>query len=428
MTHLEYYLKIYNNIPLYIFILCVCTFLSFKVTKDYIKTWFDPLAIATITNVFTSAVVIFLYLTNDIDFEMFLHFVMSISIFWFSLTIFAKKLPTYSELKIINFDRFHFPLFILFFALFVSFTGATYAILGIPLLAESRLDIYAGSGMGVFGRMIPFFVVYCLFYVFNLWGKGSKFSVSKLVVLFVILTFVIEGILSGSRSSFKHLIFTYWGYCHFYKRDTSKLKKYYGLFIILILLSLLSFSLKSDSFSIFDSFSQFILRIISSGDTYYMALPNNIWLNLETGPWYEHLFYGLLGPLRIISSVPPLGYQMNWLINPSIHGVSTGPLSSPAFLGFMYFGWGGVVFSLAFGLLCSYGIFKLPYIFPKGILTSSISAYVYFNMLSFVGDVCLGMGYLFDTILNIVFTFIIILIFLLILNSKKLLAYKNAEQ
>lgn len=407
MTNFEYYVLFYDKALLYLLLLLVSAFFYYKISAKYTYTWFDPLRFTIITNVFSSTVILFLYFTENIAVDVFWHFIISITIFWLALTIFARQTPIYSSKIVINEGKLALILFSLFFALFISFTGATYALLGIPLFSDSRLETYAGSGMGVLGRMIPFFMVYCIFYIIYIWKHSSKLSLKRWLVVLPIVTFAVTGVLSGSRSSVLIFVFVIWGYFHFYERDTSKLKKYYKVVFLVILGSIfVSFSMKFGSANFIGIGEKFILRAISSGDNYYMALPNNIWEQVETGPWLKHLFYGLLGPLRIIGGdfmPPPVGYQLTWLVNPHLYGLATGPLSSPSLLGFIYFGWGGLFFSFVTGLFCSYAIFRLPYLFPRGIISSSLSIYIYLNMITFIGDVCLGMGYLFDTILNLVF-------------------------
>ena len=433
MTHFEYYKLFYDNFFLYMLLLLLCSFPFYKIWNKYTYTWFDPLRITIFTNIFTTTVVFFLYLTKQIEAGIFIQFITSIVVFWLAFIIFAKRQPSYSSKTMNNYGELAFILFILFLALFISLTSLTYFLLGIPLLANTRLETYAGSGLGVFGRLIPFFKTYCLFYSFYMWDSCKKINVIKFFLIFVFFIFIVTGILSGSRSSFFQLIFVFWGYHHFYKRDTQQLARYYRFLILAVLVSIMSFSIKSEFFNFIGAANKFILRAISSGDNYYMALPNNIIANVDIGIWYKHLFYGLLGPLRIIngdSVPPPVGYQLTWLTNPGIYGLATGPLSSPPLLGYIYFGWGGVFFSLIIGIFCSFAIFKLPYMLPRGVITSSISFYLYSSIIAFIGDVCLGMGYLFDTILNIIFVVVILFgVFLIgILYPKQFYSRDNAER
>ncbi len=384
--------------------------------KNYTHTWFDPLRIYLLTAAFTAVVPVFLYAIGNIDFNLFAYFTLAQLVFWLAFIIPAKKKLILSKKILTNEKRIASILYVIFFSVYVISVGLTYILLGIPLFKESRLDTYSGSGIGILERMIPFCQIYCIFYSFYLWKNSTGlFNSKRIITIFSFFLFAVVGILSGSRSSFYIFLFIYWGYCYYYTRDVQKLSRYYKFFIIGIAISLLSFSLQSGSYNLLGSLSSFGLRAISSGDNYYMALPNDMWKQVETGPWFNHLFYGLLGPVKIIGGSnappPPIGFQLTWLVNPTIYGQSTGPLSSPALLGFLYFGWGGIVFSIIIGIFVSLVIFRLPAILPKGIISSILCTYIYIQMLSFIGDPTLGMAYLFDMLFNI---FILVLLILLI--------------
>jgi hypothetical protein len=298
------------------------------------------------------------------------------------------------------------------------FIITTYIVLGIPIFLDSRLDTYTGSGLGVLGRMMPFLKIYCIFYSFYLWENSSKLSLERHFIIFVLLIFIITGVLSGSRSSFFIFMYVYWGYCYFFLRNTTRIGKYYKIFLLGIFLSLITFSIQSGSKDILSSFKPLTERVIASGDAYFEALPKDIWKQVQTGPWYKHLFYGLLGPTRLMGGFhyEPLGFKLTGLIYPTMGGISTGPLSLPALLGFIYFGWGGLLFSAILGFLISFSIFHLPSLMPKGIISSVVSFYIFLQFITFIVDPCLGMGYLFDTILNITFLVLLILLIQLIYN------------
>ena len=82
-------------------------------------------------------------------------------------------------------------------------------------------------------------------------------------------------------------------------KNTKKVIKYYKYLILGVLISVFSFVIKSDDYDFLNGLSNFVLRVVSSGDNYYMALPNDTWKNVTTGPWYSHLFLGLLGRMLL---------------------------------------------------------------------------------------------------------------------------------
>lgn len=411
MTSFEFYNLVFENYILYTLLLIIVSVFFYKIGRKYTHTLFDPLILTLISVAFTTVVPFFLYFTGKINLGITLYFTLAHLAFWVAFSIPAKKQITFSRFVITDEKNIAYSLYIIFLLIYLSLTIISYIVLGIPLFKESRLEVYSGSGLGIFARIIPFAQFYCIFYSFYFWKDSKKISFRKAVVIFSFFIFLITGILSGSRSSFFVFIFVYWGYSYFLLKDTKNLKKLYKFLFIGFLITLFSFVLKSEDYDVLTGLSSFGLRVISSGDNYYMALPNDIWKNVVTGPWYSHLFLGLLGPLRIINAafVPsPIGYQLVWAVNPSLDGLATGPLSSPALLGLLYFNWGGVIFSFLMGYFVSICMYRLPKLMPGGLLSSIFAAYFYMQMLSFIQDSCLGMSYLFDSILNFVFLFFLI--------------------
>jgi hypothetical protein len=359
-----------------------------------------------------------LYSAGQIEWEIALYFAIAQITFWIAFLIPIQEQISFSDRVVIDENRVADYLFAFFLIVYFTLTIISYSIFGIPLWKESRLETYAGSGLGIFARILPFAQVYCIFYSYFIWKKLNKFGLKKFIVMLSFIFFLITGILSGSRSSFFIFLFVFWGYHYFYLRNVYRIKEYYKFLVLGLIISVFSFVIKSETLGIFDGLFGFALRVVSSGDNYYMALPNNVWEDVVTGQWYNHLFLGLLGPLRIISAVsapPPVGYQLVWILNPSIDGLATGPLSSPALLGWLYFRWGGIVFSFLLGFFVSCCIYKIPRLIPNGLLSSIFITYFYMQMLSFIQDATLGMTFLFDSILNFVmFVTLIICIFRLI--------------
>jgi oligosaccharide repeat unit polymerase len=419
MTSFEFYNLVFENFGIYILLLVLVSFFFLFIGKKYTSSWLDPLRINLLIIVFTAVVPLFLFATGTIKFELTLYFILAQLAFWVGYIIFAKKQITFSKTTLINEEKTAYILYIIFLIVYIILISLTYILLGIPLFMASRLEVYSGSGLGIFARIMPFAQIYCIFYSFYSWKNLKRFSLKKIVVIFSFLIFLTTGILSGSRSSFFIFLFVYWGYCYFFLANASLVNKYYKFLLLGLVFSIFSFVLKSDGYEILTGLTGFGLRAISSGDNYFMALPNDIWKSVDTGPWFNHLFSGLLGPLRIINTSlvpPPVGYQLSWAVNPSLDGLATGPLSSPALLGFLYFRWGGIVFSFIIGLLISITIYKVPTIMPKGLLSSIFCCYMYMQMLTFIQDSSLGMSYLFDTILNFCILIILINIILKLLN------------
>lgn len=416
MTHYNFYNLIFDNWLLYLASLAICSLCFIYVGKKYTHTWFDPLRIQLVVSTFASTVFLFLFMKGIIKFSIFSYFCLAEMLFWVAFMIPARRQIKFSNQILANEKSISFVLYISFLILFIIFIVASYALLGIPIFKGNRLDTYMGSGLGFLDRMMPFFKIYCIFYSFYLWERSNKYSLNRLLVVFVFLIFIITGILSGSRSSFFVFLIIYWGYCYFFLRNTEKITKYYKIFIIGIFVTLLTFSIQAGSKNLLGSFRPLAERVIASGDAYFEALPNDTWKTIDTGIWYKHLFYGLVRPAKMLKEFHyvPVGVLLTRKIYPQNVGATYGPVGLPSLLGFIYFGWGGLLFSFILGFFISLSLFRLPALFPKGIISSIISVYFFIQFLSYIGDPCLGMGYLFNTILNLIFlTFLIFVITLI---------------
>ena len=425
MNGFEFYTIVLENYWVYIFVLLGVSLPYIYIGQRYTHTWADPLRFNLLTNVFVTAVPVFLFIKGFISIETGIYFLIAQSVFWVAFIIPATKYINFSKKVLINETEIAYWLYIIFLFLYVLSISITYIVLGIPLFRESRLDTYTNTGLGILGRMLPFLQIYCIFYSFYLWRSVKKLSLNKLIVIFSFILFFVTGILSGSRSSIFIFIFTYWAFCYFYLRNTGIIAKYYKFLFIGIGISIMTFTLKADSKDMYTGLISFLSRVISSGDTYYMAFPNDVWKQIQTGPWFNHLFYGFFGPLRLISGegMPPaVGFQLTWIVNPSLYGQSTGPLSSPQLLGLLYFGWGGIFFSFIMGLFVSIMIYRIPSLLPKGLISSIVATYLYFQASALILDSCLGMASLFDTILNL------IILFLTIFLINKFIDFIKAER
>ena len=348
-----------------------------------------------------AAAFVFLYFTGDIKTTVFCFFLLAEVIFWIGYAIgFNIRIKKVNGV-LSDESRISFWLFILFLALYIMLTLIIYALLGIPIFKESRLDTFTDSGgLGLLGRVLPFFRVYCIFYIYYLLNRKPTLGI-KLLAYFSLAIFLVTGILSGSRSSFVIFITVFWGYSYFYKENTSSFIRYYKYFGLFLAVTLFTFGFQSGDISLSNSFTLFSARMVLSGDNYMMALPNEVWRQVYTNGWFNDFFYGLLGPARILSAngiQPPIGYQLTWLIYPKLYGLSSGPLSSPSLLGFIYFGWYGLIFVICIGAFTGFMMNLIYYSLPKGVISSILKIYLTINMITFIFDPRLAMGYLFDSI------------------------------
>lgn len=424
MSNIKFIVLLWDNLFSYISILMFVIFVFSRLWRKYTHTWFDPLRFQMLISAFAVTIPIFLYVTNVIGTVLFTYIIIAETAFWLGFIILAKEKILFSKRTLKNEESIGLFLFIVSFICYVSFTLITYVQLGIPLFAESRLSTYIGSGLGFMSRMNGFFSIYILVYSFYYLNKEQMRLRLKLLFVFSILIITIAGVLSGSRSSFLTILFAYWGYRYLFTPNLSNINKYYKYIVVFIVISLVTFGLQANTKDIIYVFQLFFERVVANGDTFWMSLPNDVWKNVEIKNTFDHLFLGLLGPLRIIDEAktsPPIGFQLFWDINPTLAGQMFGPLSRASILGLIYFNWGGIFFSFFIGLFISIIIYRLPFFIPQGVISKILYFYIYTQSLVFISDVSLGMNYAFNTLFNLCFVLIFIVItgsLILIIKSK----------
>jgi oligosaccharide repeat unit polymerase len=379
-----------------------------------------------VLGIFANTIPVFLYLTGKIPSEYFFYFIIAEILFWIGFIIGRRKKPAIRSRSFIGNEKgIAFFLFLFLFFLYVSFTLITYIKQGIPAFMSSRLDVYTDSGgLGILGRFTPFFSTYCIFYSYYIFDTQKSFTL-KILAGIVICTAIIFGILSGSRASVLSLVFILFGYFYFFKGKILSNKTISKLMIIAIIGALVVFSFTSSG-GLPGTINSLLVRIASTGDGYWMSYANDRINQVDITPWYKYFFSGILGPLRIVSYAevkPAIGAQLSWLITPELKGIMVGPNARPPILGYIMFGWGGLLFSFIIGWFTSSTMSTIFRNVPKGIIGASFAYYAYFNMLAFIGDPTLGVTYLFDIILNAVF--ILSIITLLSCLIKRELSYQQ---
>jgi len=429
MRFYQFFILFYANLELYFCSLLIVSIPVFYLAKRYTRSWIDPFRVLLIFVSFANAVPLFLFCLDEIPSYLFYNFICSESLFWFGFIFFAKKNIVLSTKKIINEKGIASLLYITFYALYLSFTVFSYLNFGIPIFAESRLTTLEGSGgFGVLSRLNSFFLIYLLMYSYYLFEHGRSF-LYRFTPFLVVVTIAITGILSGSRSSFFIFVFTYFGYQYFYKGVLPDVKRVVK-FIPIIISSGVVVMLLTTSGSIQSAFIGLGLRFVSTGDVYWMAYPNEVITTINLENSLSYLFSGILGPLRLINNnnIPaPVGAQLTWALNSDLQGIMVGPNGRPPVLGYVLFGWWGLLYSFILGLFVSFFLFKLPTIIPRGTISSAFIVYVYLKIQTFIVDPPLGMTYLFDIFLNLFFLLFLIFIFSFLIEAKNIFRNKPID-
>lgn len=409
MNNYEFYLNVlYDNWIIYVIILLSLFFVYFYIIKSVVKSIIDPLFVYLVFAIFANSIPPLLFFTGYIDLRRFSYFIISESLFWIAYFFFRRKNMQTSHFVIKESIVSDYIFFILLI-IYVSSTLLTYAILGIPLFKDSRLETYANSGgLGILSHFIGFSSFYCNVYAFYMINRGRL----RLWGIFAITISVIFALLSGSKSAILSLLYALFIYKYFYTRTTFNLLKYKKYLPLILVFPLLVISLQSGA-NFFQSIYAIIMRLIANGDCYWMGYGNDVIDEVVINDKFLYLFSRILAPFRLIdySQVDlTIGVQIDWLVVPSDEGIIKGPNTRLPILSWVLFRWGGLFCSFIFGIICAWWHTRLYSMFPRGIVTAIVFGYIYISFASMFTDPLLATGRVFSIVVFVVFLYILYLI------------------
>ena len=409
MNYLDFDLLFVSAPGLYFLALMISSVVYIPIIRLSVSSIFDPLGENLVFSMFASAIVIFLAFTKHVETPYLIQFVTSELLFLGCLAAIPKYRQTTkvddTRLADPEHRRFLQSLYLLSACIFILSQGAAYAIGGIPLFYESRLDYYAaGGGFGFLSRVISTSSFFCWYLLIHRLAYRWKIGFwPKIADIFLLVSLSLAAVLSGSKSTFVSVLFLLFYFRVLHRNSDLYSKKRDRLFIrgqklilaaalggvVVVLLS------TGRAGGISESLYQFYYRVVLSGDGYFMGYPNNVLRAVDSRSPLVAIFGGTLGMLRLISpdQLPePLGFQLFHLTG----GVgSFGPNPRHNLFGLVYFGAGASVFYSAFlGLLvglvrnggrrfvCLGGVSELMYV----LLAVSVVS-VNIDLVLFVSDV-----------------------------------------
>ena len=400
MNSVDFVSLLFEKYPIYLVLLCIqLVFFTILVRKKKISI-IDPFFFQIVGCAFANIIPFFLYLTGQCPQKHFIFFVISETAFWVVLLLFWK--PTkFAGYKIINEHQYARLLFWMCLSVYMLSNILTYIYVGIALNMESRLELYTeSSGLGILGRLSDFACLYIVYYSFD---KILKCRRKKYAIVFLFV--IVNSFLSGSRSSILILLVGYYIYAYFYVGKMPRVKKKYIALILLFPVLLISMSAVSDSGGFYDSLGEFSYRVLSYGDCYWSAYPDNMIDTVKFNSPFKTFFSGLLGPFRIIdvSKIDiSIGTQLLWNANPLKEGIMGGPNSRPPIMGWCYFGWSGIFFTAFCGWLSSMLLFRLRKLFPNSFLGVFVYGYLYYLSTMILTDFSLFLGSLATMLINLI--------------------------
>lgn len=391
--------------------------------KYYISI-IDPSFLEVISSMFGFSVVLLLWFTDNISLHYFSSFLVSQIAFWMGFIYISKKRNSWSGsmLKVKDEKNMLKCIFFISLILYVATTILGYIVLGIPILAESRLDITAKAqnGMGFLSRF-SYLSIICIYCTLHFRLLKSQDKIVKIMQVITILFFCVTSVLTGSKGAFLRLAFVYFCFIilnrEYDKKLYKSLKKTQLYFMCLGILAAFSVIIITTEGNIWSGISVFLLRLIGSGDVYWLGYPNGMVEDVPYKNPFIVLFQSFLGFFRIVSHTDfpePIGYTLSSFFYDKTS--LTGANARHNIFGYVYFGfYGGIVFSFILGWII--GFIRNMFVNMKecSVTSKIIVLLLYMSVFSLEGDPTLYLSYLTDILVTL--PIILILSIFLYLNN-----------
>lgn len=200
-----FYILLLEHLSAFIALLLAILCLLYLLFRRHVFSIFDPLLYyAVITEGFCIADVVFLYQFDLIEQKYLVNYLLTEAALFAGILQFKPVLPVPppSELEPVPVSLW--VAYQISLLLFVGFNLLLYSQRGIPLLAESRLEIYAvGGGWGLVGRSFDFLIIVIIYYLLEVRERRSWRPAEWLGFLGVL---VIQ-VLSGAKSAILAVVF-----------------------------------------------------------------------------------------------------------------------------------------------------------------------------------------------------------------------------
>jgi hypothetical protein len=422
----EYIYLIFDNLIEYLLSLLIVASIYLMVFKKYYLSILDPFLIPVVFSAFSSTTVVFLFWIDEVSPYYYWQFVLTQSAFFLGFRIFSPiRLHRFAEseqvLSALQVRTIKW-MFLLCMLLVLPLQLFSYVQKGIPLLSESRLDVYSEIDSLKFVKriletLIPLFTLLTSYFFFHN-TKGIYKSLSKLSLVFLL----IFAVLSGAKSSFLSIIGIFFVFALYSVKlgngDLIVKFKQSHKFMILGVIFFASLIVFFGENSQLNPLLFLAYRIAINGDIFYMTLPNGVIENFERINILTTLFSGPLQFFGFINSSmvsEPLGFQIMKFHNPSIE--FKGPNPRMNVFGYIQYGFtGSIIYALIVGMISSFLRNRLFKLLPSNIL----GCIVYFYLLMFASTIETDLIYSLGSVINLAFFLVPFLIacYVLALSSQ----------
>jgi len=284
----------------------------------------------------------------------------------------------------------------------------TFITIGFILFNEGTNHLFAfqeHSFLRVFLNYSRMIFLISVFYKKHIVGKFTM--AEKLFVLFTVISTVLE----GSKSALLNFFVVYFIVSFIYGKRTGmkifKINKYLLLLLFLSAISIVSIQNRS---GVASSLASLYYRFIGSGDIFVLGYNDKVIESIHEKSGFKYIFYPGIGTfLRLFT-----GMEAPHIIGVDITQYYTGktdsgPNARHNFLGMIFWGYGGMIFSFVCGFLISWVRNKLIFFDRKNtqFIFFIIVAQLMWSVATLISDANLFMN-------NLVWSFVMLVIIYLL--------------
>jgi hypothetical protein len=410
MSPLEYIAEALPYWQEYVVLVALFLALHWVLVRQWVVGIYDPLFVLLLSNAFGWAIVWFMYLRGDIATVYVVSF--SIAQFAFYLGIGTGRRGRTREMPIqpTQGDA-GVPKLTLAFAAAVHLasTLSIWSIAGIPLLRESRLGAFEGSGgLGILERLAETSALISIFSVVFLLVRYRELRGSFWVRLFLLWYFA-SVVASGSKGALLSVAQYTISILFVYTSLRSRKDRFWGgragklaaIGSALFAIGVLAVQQSSD---IGSAALAFAYRVVSYGDVYVFAYPNETIESIRGDNPLVGLFGGFLSTFRLFPQelvYPNIGYQFTGIVFPELD-IIVGPNPQHPIFGYHYFGSIACVFSFVLGLVTARVQTRFFYRAHTTFLGGLVAFMLYFTLVGISVDFEYSLSKLASLIIGIV--------------------------
>lgn len=376
--------------------------------RSSITTLYDPWAVQQVNTIFASAAVILLWMAGAINSSLMLYHVAAVCSFLICAGLaFRYTTQIYWAAREVR-PRALTSLRNLLLFLFVTSQFGAWAIGGLPILLESRLNAFSsGGGIGILSRIISFTSFAAVFLTVLRIGISERKRVN-FTDGFVFAFTIVASIASASKGNIVQTLLvvltSHWIFKHLIKNYVApqvpkiKLVTFAVILGLLMLVPVAVEQARDSETAVGGPLEAFVIRLVLSGDVYMWMYGDDYMSSITVRSPTALLFSDFLGVTRLASwdqlPVHP-GLQVFQMLFPDRDEIR-GPNMRVDVFGLLY---GSMVFGVFFSALLG-GVFGLlrGWLFRvRDPLLFLPAAYLFFQAPAFFADPVLGVTALVNT-------------------------------